>query len=144
MAVGTGTHDEPGLERQLLNGPLHGGAGELLVDAGQLEEHAAGVHHGDPQFGVALARAHARLGRLLGHGLVGEDPDPDLATTLHVPGHGDTGGLNLARREPAGFHGLDPEVAERYRRAALGLTPEPTPLRLAVLDLLGHQHVSPT
>src|SRR5580692_1323169 len=104
---------EARLEGQLLNGPLHGRARQLLVDAGQLEQDAARVHHGNPQLGVPLPRAHTGLGRLVGHGLVGEDTDPDLPTTLDVTGHGDTGRLDLARRQPPGLHRLNAEVAER-------------------------------
>ena len=74
-----------------------------------------GLHHRDPVLGVALARAHAGLGRLLGDGLVGEDVDPDLPATLDVAGHRDTGGLDLAVGDPARLERLDPVVAERRR-----------------------------
>ena len=80
-------------------------AGQVAVHAGQLEEDPAGPDDGHPVLGVALARAHAGLGRLLGHRLVGEDPDPHLAATLHVAGHGDTGGLDLALGQPAPARG---------------------------------------
>ena len=50
-----------------------------LGHAAQLEHDPAGLDHGHPPLGVALARAHAGLGRLLGDRLVGEDVDPDLA-----------------------------------------------------------------
>src|SRR6185437_16969482 len=125
------------LEGQLLDGALHGGSGQGLVDAGQLEEDAAGMHDGDPQLGISLARAHAGLGWLLRDRLVGEDADPDLAATLHVAGHRDTGRLDLARREPARLDRLDPEVAERDRGPALGGAVEASALRLAVLHLFG-------
>ena len=92
----------------------------VSCDAGQLEHDPAGLHDGDPALGVALARAHAGLGRLLGDGLVGEDVDPDLAAALDVAGHGDTGGLDLAGGDPARLEGLDAVVAEGDRGAALG------------------------
>ena len=79
----------------------------------QLEQDAARLDDGDPALGVALARAHAGLGRLLGDGLVREDVDPDLAATLDVAGHGDTGGLDLAGGDPARLEGLDAVLAER-------------------------------
>jgi len=54
-------------------------------------------------------------------GFVGEDPDPDLAATLHVAGHGDSGGLDLAGGQPARFEGLDTEVTEVDRGSALAM-----------------------
>ena len=55
-----------------------------------------------------------------GDGLVREDVDPDLAATLDVAGHGDTGGLDLAGGDPPGLEGLDAVVAEGDLGAALG------------------------
>src|SRR4029434_7565727 len=46
------------------------------------------------------------------HRLVGEDVDPDLAPTLDVAGHGDTGGLDLAVGDPGRLEGLEAVVAE--------------------------------
>ena len=40
-AARPGTHDERGLDRQLLDGALHGGAGQRLVDAAELEHDPA-------------------------------------------------------------------------------------------------------
>src|SRR5690606_33628365 len=57
---------------------------DLLRHAFDLEQHAARLHHGHPKFRRALTLAHSRLGRLLRHRLVREDPDPDLAATLDV------------------------------------------------------------
>ena len=45
-------------------------------------------------------------------GLSGKIVDPDLAATLDVAGHGDTGGLDLAGGDPPGLEGLDAVVAE--------------------------------
>ena len=89
--------------------------GDLLVGERQLEQHAARADDGDPELGVALARTHAGLGRLLGDRLVGEDVDPHLAAALDGAGHGDTGGLDLAGGEPARLEGLDAVLAERQR-----------------------------
>src|SRR3954453_11756979 len=93
--------DHARLDRQLLDGLLERRLGELGVRVRELEQHPPGPHDGDPELGVALARTHAGLGRLLGDGLVGEDVDPDLAAALDLARHGDTGGLDLAGGQPA-------------------------------------------
>ena len=80
--------------------------------AGELEHHAARLDDGDPALRVALAGAHAGLGRLLGERLVRIDVDPDLAATLDLARHRDTSGLDLAVGEPAGLEGLEAVLAE--------------------------------
>ena len=47
--------------------------------------HAPVLDHRHPVLGRTLARAHARLGRLLRHRLVREDVDPDLAAATFAP-----------------------------------------------------------
>src|ERR1035438_8235245 len=88
----------------------------------------------------APAGSSAGLGRLLSDRLVGEHPDPDLAATLDVPGHRDSSGLDLARREPRRFESLNPEVAEVDGLATLRHSGHAPALLLAVLDLARHQH----
>src|SRR5687767_5231078 len=66
------------LQRELLAREAQRLLGERLVDAGELEHDASRLHDGDPPFGRALARAHARLARLLRDRLVREEVDPDL------------------------------------------------------------------
>ena len=78
-----------------------------------------GLDHGDPAFRRALAGAHAGLGRLLREALVGEDVDPDLAAALDLARHRDTGGLDLAVRDPAAVDRLQAVVAELDGRLAL-------------------------
>src|SRR5256885_533872 len=80
--------------------------------ARQLEHHAARLDHRDPALRRALARAHAGLGRLRRDRLVGEDVDPDLAAALDLARHRDTGGLDLAVRDPAAVRRLEPVLAE--------------------------------
>src|SRR5205823_6534136 len=84
------------LDRQLPAREAQGFLGKPLVDAGQLEHDAARLDDGDPVLGRALAGAHAGLGRLLGHRLVREDVDPDLAASADLAGHRDSCGLGLA------------------------------------------------
>ena len=87
----------------------------VLRHAGELEHHAARLDDGDPALRVALAGAHAGLGRLLGEGLVREDVDPHLAATLDLAGHRDTSGLDLAVGQPARLEGLQAVIAELRR-----------------------------
>src|ERR1044072_4839509 len=54
--------DYLGLDRKLLRRPLESGLGEVAGHAVQLEQDTAGLHPGDPEFGRALARAHADPG----------------------------------------------------------------------------------
>src|SRR6201999_3773183 len=117
----------------LVAGQAHGLASERLRHAGELEHHATGLDHGDPALRVALAGAHAGLGRLLGDGLVREDVDPHLAATLDLAGHGDTGGLDLPVGQPAGLEGLQPVVAEGHGLLAAGEPVAPAAMDLAVL-----------
>src|SRR5690554_2766844 len=87
-------------------------AGERLVDASDLEEHAARLDVGDPPLGRTLTGTHAGLGGLLGQRAVGVDVDPHLSTTLDVTGHGDTSSLDLAVGDICGSEGLNAVLAE--------------------------------
>src|SRR5207253_11369738 len=99
----------------------HGLLCDVLGDAFHLVEAAAHLHHRDPFLDVALAVAHAGLGRLLGDGLVGEDADPDLAAALDEAGHRDAAGLDLARGEAPRLEHLEAVVAESEIAPAVGL-----------------------
>src|SRR4051812_30733471 len=118
----------------------HGLASEILRHPGELEHDAARLDDGNPAFGVALAGAHAGLGRLLGEGLVREDVDPHLAATLDLAGHRDTSRLDLAIRQPPGFEGLEPVVAEVDGLLATGEPVPATAMHLAELDALRRKH----
>src|SRR5439155_6506354 len=86
---------------QLVAGQAHRLHGLLAGYAAHLEQDAARLDHRDPMVRGALARAHARLGRLLRDRLVREHPDPDLAAPFDRSGHRAPGGLDL----PAGGSG---------------------------------------
>src|SRR5579884_1346111 len=128
------------LHGELLAGETQRLLRERLRHAGELEHDAAGLDHADPAFGRALARAHARLGRLLREALVGEDVDPDLAATLDLARHRDPGRLDLAVRDPAGIEGLEPVVAELNGRLAARIAGATAAMHLAELGLLRHEH----
>src|SRR5215510_15610341 len=137
---GPGTGHELGLDADLLRGKAEALARRSLVHALHLVHDPAGLHHGDPELGVALALAHARLRGLLGHRLVREDADEDLPAALDAAGERDAGRLDLAVGDPARLERLEPEIAEGQARSALGLAPHAAALGLAILDTLGHQH----
>src|SRR5882724_7266585 len=132
---------ELALHGQLVHGPAQRLAGDLLGDTRELEHHPARLHVGHPPLRRALARAHPGLGRLLGQRAVRVDRDPHLPATADVPGHGDTGGLDLPVGHVGVLHRLDAELAERHPGAALGGPVPVRPVLLAVLDPPRDQHV---
>src|SRR5947209_15645990 len=95
------------LDGQLLAGESERFLRERLGHARELEHDAPRLHDRDPVLWRALARPHARLGRLLGHRLVGEDVDPDLPAALDLARHRDPRRLDLAVRNPGRFERLD-------------------------------------
>src|SRR6478609_668964 len=133
---------EPGEHRELRGGELERLPRQRLLDAFDLEQHAAGLHHRHPPFRVALALTHAGLGRLLGDRLVREDPDPHLAATLHLTRHRDTRRLDLPAADPARIQAHQGELAEGHGVAAGRVTLVAPLERLAELDSLGCQHGS--
>src|SRR6266511_2357512 len=135
---------ELALHRQLVGRQPHGLLGGRLGNAGELEHHPAGLDHGHPPLGRALARAHAGLGRLLGDGPVRVDVDPHLPATADVPGHGDTSRLDLPVGDPRRLQRLEAVIAEGHRGAALGHPAAGWPVLLAVLHTLGDEHLSLT
>src|SRR3954454_11016602 len=115
------TGDDLGLDRELLGGALERDSGDRARNAVKLEQDAAGLHPGDPEFGRALARAHADLGGLRRNRNVREDPDPEAPLPLDVAGDGAAGRLDLAGGDPLGLQGLQAIGAEVQRGAALGV-----------------------
>src|SRR5580692_8112906 len=127
--------DDLALDGELVDRAAQRLAGHRLVDTGQLEHHPARLDVGDPPLGRTLARAHARLGRLLGQRTVGVDVDPHLAATPDVPGHRDTGRLDLAVGDVSVLEGLDAELPERDAGATAGGAGPVRTVLLAVRDL---------
>src|SRR5699024_7275453 len=71
----------------------------VLTDALNLIDHASGLNRSNPVFHVTLALAHPDLDRLVGHRLVGKDPNPQLAATLDVSSHRPSGRFDLTCRD---------------------------------------------
>src|SRR6201994_1351779 len=143
LPLGPLTLDEFRLHGKLVARQAERFARQVLGDAGQLEHDLARLDHGDPALGVALAGAHAGLGRLLRVRLVGEDVDPDLAATFDLAGHRDTSGLDLTVGEPTALDRLEPVLAEGNGAAALGVAAHAAAELFAVLDPFRHQHQRP-
>src|SRR5262245_23990707 len=129
------------VDRELVAGEAHGLNSLCLRNAGHLEQDPAGLDDRDPMVWRALAGAHADLGRLLGHRLVREDADPDLAAALDVAGHGATSSLYLASGDHGRLFGHQRVVAECDRGAALGDAGHASALDLAVLDSWGEKQL---
>src|SRR5580692_11628899 len=134
------SQDELGSDGKLVSSQTYRFAGQWLRDACQLEHDTPRLDHGDPAFRVALARAHARLGRLLGDRLVGEDVYPDLPATLDLASHRDTSSLDLAVGEPPLLERLQAVLAELDLDLATREPAATATVLLAMLYALGGQH----
>src|SRR4051794_2115241 len=106
--------DERGAQRQLGGSQLERLARQFLGHAHDFVQHLARLDLGDVVLGVALAVAHADLGRLLADRLVREHADPDAAATLDVTGDRATRGFDLAGRQAATVGALEAEIAEGH------------------------------
>ncbi len=95
-----------------MGGQPEGFSGLILAHAGDLEENPARLDNSHPVIHVTLARTHAGFGGPLGHRLVGEDANPQLATAAHVTHDGATSGLDLPAGHPLGLCGLQAVDAE--------------------------------
>src|SRR5207253_7596012 len=104
---------------QFARGKPHGFLRNIARHAIHLEEDASRLDLADPEFGRALARAHAHFGGLLGHRHVREDAYPDAARALHVAGEGAPRRLYLTRRDAFGLGRLQPKGAEGKRKPGL-------------------------
>src|SRR6185437_14100577 len=106
------TGHDLGLDRKLLGRALERRLGERAGDSVELEQDPAGLHPGDPEFGRALARAHADFGRLGADRNVREHADPQAARALDVARDRAARRFDLARGDPVRLHGLEAEGAE--------------------------------
>src|SRR5207248_1234907 len=93
----------------------------LFTDSADLKEDASRFDHGHPVIDRAFTTTHAGLGWLGSNRLIGKDTNPDFAATFHVAGHRNTCRFYLARLHPAGFEGLQAELAEGERVSTGGL-----------------------
>jgi len=76
--------NELGLDRQLLPSQPQSPFSSALVHTGKLKDDPSRFDHRDVVRYIPLASAHARLGRLHGHQLIGEDTNPKLPAAQDV------------------------------------------------------------
>src|SRR5207244_5741357 len=114
--------DEAAAERHLVRHAGQAVAGRRLGDARDLEQDHARLDDGRPVFRLALALAHARLGRDRRHRLVREDADVQPAFAAHRVRRRDTAGLDGLGAQPAAFQGLQAVFAVGHLVAAGGVT----------------------
>jgi hypothetical protein len=104
--------NEPRPDRELRSGQTKCLAGKLDRNPIELEHDAAWRNPADPEFRRALTFAHANLCRFLRDRDIRKDANPDAARAAHMAGQSSARGLDLARSNPFGLHGLEAELAE--------------------------------
>src|SRR5262245_16156259 len=117
--------DEPAAERQFVGDASEDIARCGLGQTGDLKGDHARLDDGGPVFRLALALAHARLGRDGGHRLVREDADEQPALAAHRVGCGDAARLDCLGRQPPAFDRLQAELAVGNGVALRGLAFDP-------------------
>jgi hypothetical protein len=128
---------EFGVNRKLGLAQTHRFLRGFQIDTVDLEQDAARLDFGHPEFRRALTRTHADFGGLLGHRHIREYADPNAAGTLHVTGDGAARGFDFARVQAFRLQGLEAIGAEVQRGARLGRTVDAALVLLAEFCALG-------
>jgi hypothetical protein len=90
----------------------HGLTGSFLGNTGNFKQNPPGFHHSHPKFRRPLTGTHPGFSWTHGHGFIGENPDPDFATSTDVTGHGSATGLNLTGGNPGWLLSLETKIAK--------------------------------
>src|SRR3989442_8337953 len=106
-------------------------------DTATTEIYTLSLHDALP---ISLPAAHPGFGGLLGHGLVREDPDPQLPAPLDEPCDRAARRLDLCALDPSGLKRLEAVLPERDRRAGQRPSFHPAAVGLPELGVLRHQH----
>src|SRR5579859_495054 len=125
---------EPAAKRHLVGDAGQGVAGRRLRQAADFIEDHARLDDRRPELRLALALAHARLGRDRCHRFVRKDADVQASFAAHRVRGGDAAGLDGLRAQPASLQGLQAEIAVADRVAARGVAAHLPALRFAELD----------
>ncbi len=123
--------NEAATETELRGSQAAGLTSSGLVHAGDFKQHMAWKDHGDPEFWGALTFTHSDFWRALGHRLVREDTNENLALALQEAGDGDAAGFDVDVFDPATLKGLESELAKVELVAAGGIAAAVTALLLA-------------
>src|SRR6185437_10697217 len=129
------------LQRQLVDRQAQCLASYLFIDTGEFEQNPTRLEVCDPPFRRTLTGTHAGFGGLLGQRAVRIDVDPDLAATLDVAGHGDTGCFDLTVGHVGRGQGLDSVVTEGDRGATAGSARAGRVVLLAELNSAWDKHL---
>src|SRR6185369_3039619 len=129
-----------GAQRQLVRSEPHCFLGFDWRHAFHLEQNLARTNHGYPVIRSSLTFTHTGFSRLLGHGLVREQANPDFAAPLDETSHCHAARFDLPVGNPAGLKDFQPILPESERAAAPGFAGHAAALLLAVLHFLWHQH----
>src|SRR3546814_7968333 len=78
----------------------------------------AGLNFCDPVFRITFTVTHTDFSRFLRNRLIGEDADPDTATTFDVTVDRTTSSFDLTSGQAATTRGFQTEFAKRYLRTA--------------------------
>jgi hypothetical protein len=101
--------------------------------------HPTHFKHDSPRFDYrhpvvwgTLASTLAGFRRLLGRWLIGEDADPDIATTADMAGDGTPSRFNLLAGNPGRLQRLQTKIAKLDLVPGGGYTLTPSPVTLAI------------
>lgn len=128
--------DKSRLTRELLGSQAKCFAGLRLRYSIDLKKHLSWTASRYPIFWCPFPFTHPYLSRLLRHGLVWEDPDPNFSFPLDGTGHGNPRSFNLAGSDESGFQAFNAEGAEFHISTARSETFNPPFLLLSKLCLL--------
>jgi hypothetical protein len=103
-------------------------------------ENPAGSHNRYPSLRGSFAFTHANFSRFLGNRFVRKYPYPYSGTSFDVPGHGNTGRLDLPSRQPTAIDGLQAKLAEVKTTASLGEASHSAFLLFSKFYLFGAKH----
>src|SRR4051812_21881820 len=124
--------------RHFVGHARQGALGGLFIDAGNFENHVAGLDDGHPVFRLAFALAHAGFQRLTADRLMRENPDEHAAFAGEIVAARHAAGLDLPRGYPGHFQCLKAIFAKGNRIAASGVALHLATLAFSEFDPLGH------
>jgi hypothetical protein len=108
-----------------------------LTNSPHLKHDSPRFNHRHPMVWGTLTPTHTGFRWLLGHRLIREDTNPDVATTADIASDGTPGRFNLAAGNPGRFQSLQTKVAKFDLVPGLGFTPAVPFMALSVSHSFG-------